>query len=135
MYRRKNFYQRRGYKLAISRFRANGSLTRTYKFYCNPYLLYNDSFSPVEFAWGSEAAPQIITGTYAPISYSTISFSNLVRLKNYATETQAKQFTGPCNMYGVYDLPVEYARVLGYREYTVINLSQVGFSSLEVAVT
>lgn len=125
MYRRKGFYQRRGYKLAVTRYRASGVFTRTYKFYCNPFLIFGDNFQPVEYTWTAGNPPNYI-GNYLPVSFSRISYETLVNLSRNNYNSQAKQFTGPCNMYGVYNLPLEMSRVLGYREYTVINLSQVG---------
>lgn len=126
MYRRKGFYQKRGYKLAVSRYKASGIFTRTYKFYCNPYLLYNENFQAVEYTEWTSANPPHYVGNYLPVSYSSISYDVLrdIWLSNF--NSQAKQFTGPCNMYGVYNLPLDVSRVLGYREYTVINLSQLG---------
>lgn len=125
MYRRKGFYQRRGYKLAVTRYRASGVFTRTYKFYCNPFLLYNDNFEEVEYTWTTGTPPNYI-GNYLPVSFSSISYNTLASLAVNSSNSQAKQFTGPCNMYGVFNLPLDMSRVLGYREYTVINLSQIG---------
>lgn len=125
MYRRKGFYQRRGYKLAVTRYKASGVFTRTYKFYCNPFLIYNDNMKPVEFVWEQGAPPNYV-GNYLPASYSMVSYNQLAALEDNETNSQAKQFTGPCNMYGVYNIPLAEARVLGYQEYTVINLSQLG---------
>lgn len=112
--RRRRFFQRRGYKVATSRWKVGGSLVRSYKFYVTKELLNRSDGTLGNVVQNNEWLPSIL---------SIIDAGTLPQ--------NVDGWTGAGNMISVYGLDGIAQRALGYDNYTIINMSFPGLFWLQ----